>query len=311
MSAVILRVLCVTHMQLSTIAAAAAPPATTVTIAPGVEMPLLNMGVVANHSTWLALGGRGLDTALTYGDSDQRDVGRAVRESGLDRKDVFVTTKVPCCPSALFCAHYNSPEVFRQCRPGLPDRNYTRDVEQSLSALGLDYVDLLLLHWPCDSIEESVRAYKSLEPLVGRTVRALGVSNFNASALSMLLPRVSVTPAVNQAGFSVGVRHSSRAPPSLWGDDEATVAACKEAGITYSAYSPLGGVTRYDVLHDPVATTIATAHNRSSAQIALRYLTQRGIPLITSSDSVGHVTDDLASFEVTLSAGEMAALIAA
>ena len=94
-------------------------------------------------------------------------------------------------------------------------------------------------------------------------------------------------------------------------DDEPTVAACKAAGITYSAYSPLGGVTRYDVLHDPVATAIGAAHNRSSAQVALRYLTQRGIPLITASDKEAHVASDLASFELTLSDGEMAGLIAA
>ena len=144
-----------------------------------------------------------------------------------------------------------------------------------------------------------------------RKARAIGVSNFNASALSQLLPQVSIKPAINQCGFSVGVQHSSRAPPSLWGDDEPTVAACKAAGITYSAYSPLGGVTKYDVLHDPVATAIGAAHNRSSAQVALRYLTQRGIPLITASDKEAHVASDLASFELTLSDGEMTALIAA
>ena len=115
-----------------------------------------------------------------------------------------------------------------------------------------------------------------------------------------------VEGAEDMVGFSRG-----RAPPSLWGDDEPTVAACTAAGITYSAYSPLGGVTKYDVLHDPVATAIGAAHNRSSAQVALRYLTQRGIPLITASDKEAHVASDLASFELTLSDGEMAALIAA
>ena len=283
-------------------------PPTTVTIAPGVDMPLLNMGVVRNHSVWLSLGGRGLDTALTYGQRDQEDVGRAVRESGLDRSELFVTTKVPCCPSAIFCTKYD-PGVLPQCRA---EHNVTKDVEDTLSALGLAYADLLLLHWPCDSIDESVRAYKALEPLVAAgKARAIGVSNFNASALSQLLPQVSIKPAINQCGFSVGVQHSSRAPPSLWGDDEPTVAACKAAGITYSAYSPLGGVTKYDVLHDPVATAIGAAHNRSSAQVALRYLTQRGIPLITASDKEAHVASDLASFGLTLSDGEMAALIAA
>ena len=92
---------------------------------------------------------------------------------------------------------------------------------------------------------------------------------------------------------------------------DTVVSFCKAAGITYSAYSPLGGVTKYDVLHDPVATAIGAAHNRSSAQVALRYLTQRGIPLITASDKEAHVASDLASFELTLSDGEMAALIAA
>jgi len=273
-------------------------------------MPLLNMGVVQNHSVWLELGGRGLDTALTYGVKDQADVGRAVRESGIDRSEVFVTTKVPCCPSEAFCKTYD-PGVLRQCHQGLPPRNYTRDVEHTLATIGLSYVDLLLLHWPCDSMDESVRAYKELEPLVGVTARTIGVSNFNASYLAEFLPRVSVTPAVNQAGFSVGASHSARAPVSLWGDDEQTIAACEAAGITYSAYSPLGGVTDYDVLHDPTVTAVAAAHNQSAAQVALRYLSQRGIPLITATDSTAHAADDLASLQLTLSGAEMAALVAA
>ena len=184
------------------------------------------------------------------------------------------------------------------------------NVEDTLSALGLAYADLLLLHWPWIASTRAC-AYKALSRWWPPARRAIGVSNFNASALSQLLPQVSIKPAINQCGFSVGVQHSSRAPPSLWGDDEPTVAACKAAGITYSAYSPLGGVTKYDVLHDPVATAIGAAHNRSSAQVALRYLTQRGIPLITASDKEAHVASDLASFELTLSVGEMAALIAA
>ena len=122
----------------------------------------------------------------------------------------------------------------------------------------------------------------------------------------------SSRPGVERpSGFSVGVRHSTRSAPSLWGSDEQTVAACKAAGVTYSAYSPLGGVTRYDVFGDPTAKAVGAAHNRSAAQVALRYLTQRGIPLITSSDSAVHVADDLSVFGFSLSDAEMAALIAA
>ena len=232
-------------------------PPTTVTIAPGVEMPLLNMGVVRNHSVWLSLGGRGLDTALTYGQQDQQDVGRAVRESGLDRSEVFVTTKVPCCPSAIFCTKYD-PGVLPQCRA---EHNVTKDVEDTLSALGLAYADLLLLHWPCDSLDESVRAYKALEPLVAAgKARAIGVSNFCPSSLRCLLESATVTPAVNQVQFHVG----------MGADPGGIKSFCTDKGIALQAYSPLNVGTpgaAATLISGPLVSEIGVAHGLSLIHI--------------------------------------------
>lgn len=307
-----------------------------VQIAPGVYMPWLNFGV-SNRTMWLELGGRGVDTALVYGDPDQRETGQALRESKLARSEVFITTKVPCCPMKAFNAQLACAAT-----------NTTADVEHDLAMLGVGYVDLMLLRtsrclerppaspcqrrgappaarlaspvadrpraalctdWPCDDFEHSVAAYKALEPLVfSGKARAIGVSNFNASALDALLGRVTVRPAVNQCGFSIaGHNHS------LWGRDTATRQRCKERGVQYAAWAPLGHLTEggtAKVLNNPVVKSVAAAHNKSTAQVALRWVVQQGVVAVTGSNKAAHDTEDLEVLDFALSDDDMARLSA-
>jgi len=207
-------------------AAAALGGVPRVTIAPGVEMPTLNFGFEWNHRAALKLGVRGLDTALTYTDRQQAEVGAAVRESGIPREEIFVTSKIPCCPSE-----------FTKSLCLLAKRNATENALHDLKVLGLSYVDLLLVHWPCSSFDETVKAYRALEPLVkSGKARAIGISNFNSSAVEALLPRVKVKPAVNQCGYSIG-GHSEAT--QLWGRDDATRQTCRKHAVHDSAYPVL------------------------------------------------------------------------
>ena len=267
-----------------------------VPIAPGVEMPLLNFGFQKDHAAAIKLGVRGIDTALVYGDDQQREVGRAVRSAEVPRSELFVTSKIPCCPSDFYSCEGVS-------------RNATANVLHDLSVLGLAYVDLLLLHWPCVSMSDTLTTYQALEPFVASgQARAIGISNFNASAIEAMLPHVRIKPVVNQCGFSVAGHSESS---SLWGRDDNTHAACIKHGIHYAAYSPLGGVAKHGtghVLHDPTVNAIAKAHNRSAAEVALRWVVQQGVLAVTSSDNPEHIQSDLATFDFTLTAAEMAAL---
>eukprot|EP00931_Biecheleriopsis_adriatica_P010473 TRINITY_DN111549_c0_g1_i1.p1 TRINITY_DN111549_c0_g1~~TRINITY_DN111549_c0_g1_i1.p1 ORF type:complete len:300 (+),score=33.24 TRINITY_DN111549_c0_g1_i1:85-984(+) len=259
-------------------------------ISSGVWMPVINLGGVSsmpsNYSSWLEIGGRGVDTALMYGPEIQRQVGSAVLTSGVSRKDLFVTSKVPCDPY----------------RPQFSTGNFTKDVDATFHQLGLPYVDLMLMHNACRQngkieTQKVVEAYRVLESLVktGRA-RAIGVSNFDAADLKALLPHVTVVPAVNQCKFSIGMH------------DDVTQQFCQEKKITYSAYSPLGGLSHVDVMHDPDVLQVASAHNKSWAQVALRWVVQQGVVAVTSTDKVSHQHGDLNIFDFKLTDDEMTRL---
>ena len=281
-----------------------APLAPTVEIAPGVKMPMVNLGI-SNHSLWIAAGGRGIDTAFVYGDDKQVEVGDAVRASGLPRTSLFVTTKVPCCPAdAWIKAAGGSPGRCDQL-----GRNTSAQIEHDMAKLGLAYVDLLLLHWPCDTLDETLIAYRAMEAAVAAgKARAVGLSNFNASMVDQIVAAAEVKPAINQCGFSIA-GHTSGA----WGRDDATAAACKRHGITFEAYSPLGGWAKGGtgrILSDPTVNAIGKAHNKSSAQVALRWVVQQGIVAVTSSNERDYDEADLSIFDFELNAQEMATLAA-
>eukprot|EP01048_Picozoa_sp_COSAG05_P011946 COSAG05_NODE_1163_length_5656_cov_2.387979_6_plen_174_part_00 len=165
------------------------------------------------------------------------------------------------------------------------------------------------MHWPCAHMEDSILTYKAMEAaVVSGQVRTLGVSNFNATALEALMEAVSIPPAVNQCGFSISGHNSP-----LYGRDDATRKHCAEVNVTYSAYSPLGGWTEHGtahILHDPTVLAVARAHNKSAAQIALRWVVQQGIVAVTGSTKAAYDIEDLGVFSFALSTAEMAALAA-
>lgn len=270
-------------------------------IAPGVIMPTVNLGGIhgspGNHTLWIELGGRGLDTAEMYGDDIQAEVAAAVVASSVSREELFVTSKIPCCPSDI------NPYFCEDGVKGDP----LADIERTYRVLDVDYIDLLLLHMPCNDPDDTVAAYRAMEDLVAQgRARSIGISNFNESAIDTLLTAgVDIKPAVNQCAFSVGNHNSS---PQ--GSDMATFKRCQEEGIVFSAYSPLGGLSHVDVLHDPVVEEIASAHNVSTAQVSLRWLLQQHIPLVTATDKENHMQSNLDVFGFVLSEDEMQRLFA-
>lgn len=275
---------------------------THVEIAPGVNMPYINLGGVhshpSNYSAWLQLGGTGLDTALMYGDDVQVKVGDAAKAGSLPRDKLFITSKVPCCPAPFtkWCTWYASEYANVDA--------YTR-AKIDIRLLGVEYVDLMLLHWPCTREEDTLAAYRALEDfqLEGKA-KAIGISNFNASAIDALFAGgLRVKPAVDQCGFSIGNHNSS-----AFGRDFQTLAKCREKKITYSAYSPLGGLSGVDVLGNPTVVGIGKKHGKSSAQVALRWVTQQGVVAVTASTKASHLESDLGIFDFTLTDDEMATL---
>lgn len=214
-----------------------------------------------------------------------------------------MTSKVPCCPGKAFIG-----KMTDKCDAYW---NVTKAAAHDFQILDITYVDLMLLHWPCDRFEDSVAAYKEVEALAySGKARAIGVSNFNASALASLLPHASIPPAIDQCGFSIA-GHSENT--SVWGRDDGTKLACQKAGVTYSAYSPLGGIAlggTGHVLGNPIVKAIAAAHNASTAQVALKWVIQQGVLPVTGSSKLSHVKDDLGVFGLTLTTDEMAALAA-
>jgi len=264
-------------------------------------MPLLNSGV-SNRSVWIQAGGKGLDTALSYGDADQRQVGQVVKGSGLPRSELFVTTKIPCCPAGGF----GYGQRFCASHPEL--ENATANVLHDFEMLGLEYIDLLIMHWGCDTFENTMNRYMQLEAFVhAGKIRAIGVSNFNATLLQALYEKATVKPSLNQVSFSIGGHQEQE---SAVGSDDATLAKCKELGVTLSAWAPLGGVSGIDVLHQPTVQAIAAARGVSTAQVALRWLIQQGIPAVTSTDSPEHAASDLGVYGFELSHEEMQVLAA-
>jgi len=247
----------------------------------------------SNYSSWLTVGGRGLDTALTYGDTVQQEVAAAMDSSSVPRDQIFLTTKIPCCPFSL-TKSCSDPEFG-----GTAAQSIARDIK----LLGRP-VDLLLLHWPCDHLADTLSSYAALEDALAKGLtRAIGVSNFNASMLKKILPAVKVKPAVNQCGHSIGAHNASH-NPGFGGNDE-TVQFCQKHDISYSAYSPLGGLTGTDVFKDPTVIAIGKKHNVGPAQVALRWLVQQKISVVTAGNNPVHQAQDLDLFSFSLTKGEM------
>jgi len=220
----------------------------------------------------------------------------AITSSKVGRSEIFLTTKVPCCPAVV-------PELCQ----GM-NGTVAQHIAQEVAILGKP-VDLLLLHWPCATLEDTVKAYRGLEEaLDDGLTRSIGVSNFNASLLEQMLRTVNVKPAVNQCSHSIGAHNSSHLPE--YGGDELTAEFCADHGIVYQAYSPLGGLSGIDVFKDPTVIMVATRHNVSAAQVALRWLIQQNISVVTSGENPAHLAQDMDLFDFRLTTQEMQLLAA-
>jgi diketogulonate reductase-like aldo/keto reductase len=259
----------------------------------GVTMPALGLGVfqsapeqtTAAVEAALAAGYRHIDTAAAYG--NEREVGEGIRRSGLDRAEVFIETKV-------WVSDYGYDEALHAW-------------DKATGKLGVDYLDLLILHQPApDRFEKTIAAYKALETLLadGR-VRAIGVSNFMPHHLEQLLGSTDVVPAVNQVEL-----HPYFTQPAVQGADA-------EHGILTQAWSPIGGITFYpgwggqerrNVMEDPAIAAIARTHGKSPAQVMLRWHLQQGRSAIPKSTNPARIAENFDVFGFELSAAELAAI---
>lgn len=285
---------CTVCMSLSVLLGlTAAVPMGYVRLNTGQFMPLINLGGTAtdvvpgdhysNYSEWLGQGGRGLDTSLDYTDPINIEIANAIKaHPEIKRADVFVTTKVPCCPGVKFCSD--------------PEYNGTikQDMEKNNQLLQLQTTDLTLLHHPCTTTKQTIDRWVEMEAaLAAGLTLAIGVSNFNADLLAALAAdsRVKVVPAVNQCNHAVA-NHNASHDPATGGDDD-TVAYCQQHGISYSAYSPLEGLNGQDVWKLPEVVAIANAHNVSGAQVALKWLVQQNISAVTAAHDPVFIKEDL------------------
>lgn len=245
----------------------------------GVRLPVLGLGVFqtpvgaatrAAVRSALDQGYRHIDTAALY--RNEADVGAAVRESGVPREEVFVTTKL-----------WNDDQGFDSA---------VRAFEKSRAALGLGYVDLYLIHWPVSS--QRVESWRAMTRLLrDGKCRAIGVSNFTTAHLEELLGRSDVVPAVNQVEFS----------PFLF--QRELLDFCEARRIQLEAYSPL---TKGQRLSAPTVSRIAQAHQVSGAQVLIRWGLQHRVVEIPKSVRPERIRENADVFGFTLSATEMAEL---
>ncbi|WP_308022666.1 aldo/keto reductase [Streptomyces olivaceus] len=252
-----------------------------ITLNNGVEMPQLGFGVwqVPDDEAQTAVaqaleaGYRSIDTAAIYG--NEEGTGRAIAASGLAREDLFVTTKL-----------WNSDQGYDSTLQAF---------DTSLAKLGLDYLDLYLIHWPMPAREKYVDTYKAFEKLLadGR-VRAIGVSNFLPDPLERLIGETSVLPAVNQIELHPHLQqHASRELHA-------------EQGIATEAWSPLG--SGKGILEIPAIVAIAQKHGRTPAQVVLRWHLQLGNVVIPKSVTPSRIKENIDVFGFSLDTEDLAAI---
>jgi diketogulonate reductase-like aldo/keto reductase len=256
----------------------------------GVELPALGLGVFqtppdeTRDAVQAALGSgyRHIDTAAAYG--NERQVGEAVHSSDLNRSEVFLETKI-------WISDYGYDETLH-------------GFEKSARKLGVDQIDLLILHQPLPSaFDRTLEAYRALETLLADgKVRAIGVSNFMVAHLATLLDRATIVPAVNQ--IEVHPYFAQRAVQGFGA----------EHGILTQAWSPIGGITFYrdgshdSTLDDPIIGNIAIAHGKSPAQVMLRWGLQQGRSVIPKSTKPSRIAENINVLDFELSADELTAI---
>lgn len=246
----------------------------------GIQMPLVGLGTFmlngetcTNTVTAAIKGGyRMIDTAEAYG--NEQEVGKGIKRSGIDRRELFLVTKV----------NFKSYEHAEQT------------VMQSLANLQTDYIDLLLLHWP---FAHYYAAWRSLETLcTDGKIRAIGVSNFEPDQLLDLIAYNKIVPAVNQIETNL---YCQRSTERSWMDKQQ---------VAHMAYAPLGQGNRNEMYREPDVRSLAEKYSKTPAQILLRFLVQKGIAVIPRSTQPKHIYENLALFDFELTVDEMAQLSA-
>ncbi|GGA84778.1 aldo/keto reductase [Ornithinibacillus halotolerans] len=249
-----------------------------VTLNNGLKMPKLGFGVwlVPDDEAEIAVkkaievGYRSIDTAMTY--ENEEGVGRGIAASGVPREELFITTKL-----------WNSDQGYEST---------LKAFETSLEKLGLDYVDLYLIHWPMPKEDKYVESYKALEKLYhDGKVKAIGVCNFHIEHLQRLLDECEVVPVLNQVECHPYLQQAE------------LKAFCREHDIYVEAWSPL--MNGKDVLNDTVIQEIANAHGKTPAQVILRWHLQYDNIVIPKSVTPSRIEENFDVFDFELSEQDM------
>jgi 2,5-diketo-D-gluconate reductase A len=250
----------------------------------GAEIPVIGLGTYPMNDAEserviadaIGAGYRLIDTAEAYG--NERGVGRGIKASGLDRGELFITSK--------FDRKWHGRDKVRDA------------FERSTERLGLDYLDLLLIHWPNPAHDRYVEAWEGLVDLLhAGQLKAIGTSNFKPPHLQRIIDATEVAPDVNQIQLSpLTTRDATRAF-----DDE--------HGIVTESWSPIGG-PGVQVLDDPAVAALAARHGRTRAQVVLRWHIELGLVPIPKSSDAGRLRENLDVFSFTLDADDIDALSA-
>lgn len=240
----------------------------------GIEMPILGFGVFQindNDETAdcvkiaIKHGYRSIDTAMIYG--NEAGVGKGIKESGIKREDLFITTKV-----------WNSDQGYDET---------LKSFESSMERLMLNYLDLYLIHWPVPKNNKYIETWKALETLYrDGKVRAIGVSNFNISHLENIITQCNIVPAVNQVEFHP------------WFLQTELFAYMKQKGIFAEAWSPLGHGA---LLDNEILIEIAKKYNKTVAQVIIRWDIQKNVITIPKSSKEDRIASNANVFDFELS----------
>ena len=213
---------------------------------------------------------------------------QAIADSGIARAEIFISSKIPC-------SRLNRPLPYPQFPNPMTEADATKYIAEDLKQMGVGYVDLMLLHWPCVTAAENAAVWRALEAAVAKgQIRAIGVSNFNASSIAGVLASATLPIAVNQCNMSAG------------NEDVATINYCKSMNITYEGYGALQG----GKMEDPRVMSIAAKYHVDPSEVLLRWVVQQGVVSVTASLVEAYDQQDVGIFDFALTAAEMAVLAA-
>ena len=254
---------------------------TTILLNNGYEIPALGLGVYQTPGgdtgqrivmDALSVGYRHVDTARLY--KNEAEVGAAVRASGLPREELFITTK-------LWTTEQGYDSAIAACHEGL-------------KIMGLDYIDLYLIHWPNSA--KRLDSWRALETLSDEGVcRSIGVSNYMVHHLEELLGQARIVPAINQIEMS----------PYLYGSRHDVLSFCELNAIAIEAYSPL---TRGEKLNDPALIELASHYDKTAAQILIRWGLEKGFVVLPKSVRPDRIRENADVFDFSITSEDMAAL---